>query len=58
MEKNDEEDSLVFEMIGCDVSFANALRRILIAEVPTVALETVYMWNNTSLIHDEVYLTD
>ena len=54
MEKNDEEDSLVFEMIGCDVSFANALRRILIAEVPTVALETVYMWNNTSLIHDEV----
>lgn len=45
---------MVFEIIGCDTSFANALRRILLAEVPTVALEYVYMWNNTSLIHDEV----
>jgi DNA-directed RNA polymerase I and III subunit RPAC1 len=26
----------------------------MIAEVPTMALEHVYMWNNTSLIHDEV----
>jgi DNA-directed RNA polymerase I and III subunit RPAC1 len=25
-----------------------------LAEVPTVAIETVYMWNNTSIIHDEV----
>eukprot|EP00934_Nitzschia_sp_Nitz4_P007495 Nitzschia sp. Nitz4//scaffold65_size103378//82391//86634//NITZ4_004480-RA/size103378-processed-gene-0.36-mRNA-1//1//CDS//3329556282//7485//frame0 len=48
------ENELVFEMIGCDTSFANALRRILLAEVPTVALESIYMWNNTSLIHDEV----
>lgn len=48
------QDELVFELIGCDTSFANALRRILLAEVPTVALEHVYMWNNTSLIHDEV----
>lgn len=49
-----KENELVFELIGCDTSFANALRRILLAEVPTVALEYVYMWNNTSLIHDEV----
>jgi len=49
-----DEHTLVFELIHCDVSFANALRRILIAEVPTVALENVYMWNNSSLIHDEV----
>eukprot|EP00531_Pseudo-nitzschia_arenysensis_P012666 CAMPEP_0116122262 /NCGR_PEP_ID=MMETSP0329-20121206/4122_1 /TAXON_ID=697910 /ORGANISM="Pseudo-nitzschia arenysensis, Strain B593" /LENGTH=383 /DNA_ID=CAMNT_0003616101 /DNA_START=111 /DNA_END=1262 /DNA_ORIENTATION=- len=49
-----KEDELVFEMIGCDTSFANALRRILLAEVPTVAIENVYMWNNTSIIHDEV----
>lgn len=49
-----EDDELVFELIGCDTSFANALRRILLAEVPTVALEYIYMWNNTSLIHDEV----
>lgn len=49
-----EGDELVFEMIGCDTSFANAMRRILLAEVPTVAIENVYMWNNTSIIHDEV----
>jgi len=47
-------NDLVFELIGCDTSFANALRRILLAEVPTVAIENVYMWNNTSIIHDEV----
>jgi DNA-directed RNA polymerase I and III subunit RPAC1 len=49
-----KENELVFELIGCDTSFANALRRILLAEIPTVALEHIYMWNNTSLIHDEV----
>mmetsp|Transcript_20449 Transcript_20449/g.19669 ORF Transcript_20449/g.19669 Transcript_20449/m.19669 type:complete len:410 (-) Transcript_20449:208-1437(-) len=47
-------DELVFEIKGVDVSFANALRRIMIAEVPTVAIEHVYMWNNTSIVHDEV----
>ena len=48
------ENDLVFEMVGIDASFANALRRILLADVPTVAIEHVYMWNNTSIIHDEV----
>lgn len=47
-------DELVFEMVGIDASFANALRRILLSDVPTVAIEHVYMWNNTSIIHDEV----
>lgn len=51
---SENETDLVFELIGVDTSFANALRRILLAEIPTVALEYVYMWNNTSLIHDEV----
>lgn len=48
------DNELVFEMIGVDVSFANALRRILISEVPTVAIETVFIWDNTSIVHDEV----
>ena len=47
-------DELVFEISGVDVSFANALRRIMIAEVPTVAIEHVYMNDNTSIVHDEV----
>lgn len=46
--------TLVFELINVDVSFANALRRIMIADVPTIAIEHVYMWNNTSVVHDEV----
>ena len=33
-------DELVFELLGVDVSFANALRRIMISEIPTMALET------------------
>lgn len=41
-------------MIGVDPSLANALRRITIAEVATVAIETVYVWNNTSIVQDEV----
>jgi DNA-directed RNA polymerases I and III subunit RPAC1 len=48
------DDHLVLEFINVDCSFVNALRRILLAEVPTVALENVYMWNNNSVVHDEV----
>lgn len=45
---------LEFDMIGIDPSIANALRRILIAEVPTIAIEHVFMIDNTSIIQDEV----
>ncbi|XP_057745793.1 uncharacterized protein LOC130963706 [Arachis stenosperma] len=41
-------------MIGIDPSLANAFQRILIAGVPTMAIERVYIANNTSLIQDEV----
>jgi DNA-directed RNA polymerase I and III subunit RPAC1 len=57
LEQNENDTELVFEMIGVDVSLANALRRIMIAEVPTMAIEHVYMWNNSSIIHDEGDLT-
>merc|ERR1712153_61836 len=36
------------------VSSANAFRRILLAEVPTMAIEKVLITDNTSIIHDEV----
>jgi DNA-directed RNA polymerases I and III subunit RPAC1 len=49
-----DEHTLVFEVIHVDTSFVNALRRILLSEVPTVALEYIYMWNNSSILHDEV----
>lgn len=43
-----------FDMVGVDPAIANAVRRILLAEVPTMAIETVSIWNNTSIIQDEV----
>lgn len=43
-----------FDLINIDTSIANAFRRIMIAEVPSVAAETVYIYNNTSVIQDEV----
>lgn len=48
------ESEIQFDMSGVDVSIANALRRIFIAEVPTIAIETVWMADNTSIIQDEV----
>jgi DNA-directed RNA polymerases I and III subunit RPAC1 len=45
---------LEFDLVGCDTSLANALRRIVISEVSTMAIETVFVMNNTSVIQDEV----
>lgn len=43
-----------FDLVGVDASIANAIRRTLMAEVPTVAIETVFVSDNTSIIVDEV----
>lgn len=43
-----------FSVIGIDASIANAIRRIIIAEIPTLAIETVFYDDNTSVIQDEV----
>ncbi|KAI9375484.1 DNA-directed RNA polymerase [Aspergillus egyptiacus] len=43
-----------FSLVGLDAAIANAFRRIVMAEVPTLAIETVYVHNNTSVIQDEV----
>lgn len=47
-------DEASFSLVGLDASIANAFRRILIAEVPTLAIETCYFNDNTSVIADEV----
>ncbi|KAJ9182500.1 hypothetical protein P3X46_006491 [Hevea brasiliensis] len=47
-------DDMEFDMIGIDAAIANAFRRILISELPTMAIEKVLIANNTSLIQDEV----
>ena len=43
-----------FSLIGVDAAIANAFRRILMAEVPTLAIEYVFIHDNTSVIQDEV----
>ncbi|KAJ4887381.1 RNA polymerase I subunit 43 [Raphanus sativus] len=45
---------LTFDMIGIDAAIANAFRRILLAELPTMAFEKVFIANNTSIVQDEV----
>ena len=52
--KSKTEEKIVFHASGIDAPIANALRRIVIAEVPTMAIETVNIYNNTSIIQDEV----
>mmetsp|Transcript_92681 Transcript_92681/g.193722 ORF Transcript_92681/g.193722 Transcript_92681/m.193722 type:complete len:369 (-) Transcript_92681:64-1170(-) len=42
-----------FELTGTDVSVANALRRVMLAEVPTMAIELVNIQENESVLFDE-----
>ncbi|KAJ8359586.1 hypothetical protein SKAU_G00161110 [Synaphobranchus kaupii] len=49
-----DESALEFDMVGIDAAIANAFRRILLAEVPTMAVEKVFIYNNTSIIQDEI----
>jgi len=51
--KKMDKDEIVFDLIGAEPPLANALRRIMIAEIPTIAIEKVTMWQNTSIIPDE-----
>ncbi|MEN2496961.1 MAG: DNA-directed RNA polymerase core subunit rpc40 [Marteilia pararefringens] len=47
-------EELVFDIKGVDASFVNALRRIMISNVPTVAPEKIHLFQNTSVIQDDV----
>ena len=42
-----------FVLSGTDISVANALRRVMIAEVPTIAIDLVEIENNTTVLNDE-----
>ncbi|XP_011139530.1 DNA-directed RNA polymerases I and III subunit RPAC1 [Harpegnathos saltator] len=50
----DKDNVLEFDMIGCSSALVNAFRRILLSEVPSMAIEKVYVINNTSVVQDEV----
>ena len=42
-----------FTLSSTDTSMANAIRRIIIAEVPTLAIDLVEYQDNTSVLVDE-----
>jgi len=51
--KSLNEEEIIFDLKGVEAPLANALRRIMISEIPTMAIEKVEMWQNTSVIPDE-----
>ncbi len=48
------EDSIKFLVEGIDVPFANALRRTILSEVPTFAVDEVEFFENDSALFDEI----
>ena len=42
-----------FLLEGTDVSVANALRRVILADVPSIAIELVEIESNTTVFNDE-----
>lgn len=48
-----EDDYIEFYLNNADLSFANSLRRVIIAEVPTMAIDMVNIRANTSPLFDE-----
>jgi len=52
LEKTD--NRIIFAVHGISTPFANALRRIMIAEVPTMAIDDVIIIENSSAINDEI----
>lgn len=51
---NKNETDMEFDLIGIQPAFANAFRRLMISEVPSMAIEKVIVINNTSLLQDEI----
>ncbi|GAB4838722.1 DNA-directed RNA polymerases II, IV and V subunit 3 [Ancistrocladus abbreviatus] len=47
------DDYMKFELRDTDSSMANALRRVMIAEVPTIAIDLVEIEVNSSVLNDE-----
>ena len=48
-----KDDMCKFVLSNTDTSVANALRRVMIAEVPTMAIDLVNIMENSSALQDE-----
>src|SRR5438445_7527458 len=49
-----EQDTLRFVLSGVKPAFANALRRIMLSEVPVMAIDDVMILENNSVMYDEI----
>jgi len=47
------DDEIEFVLTKTDVSMANALRRVMLSEVPTMAIDKVEIIANTTVLHDD-----
>lgn len=47
------EDMIKFTLTKTDASIANALRRVMLAEVPTMAIDKVEFIQNSTVLHDD-----
>jgi len=52
LEKNEEQLRLLIR--GVDVPYMNALRRLVLSEVPCMAIDEIVMLENSSILQDEV----
>jgi len=50
----EDENSIRFMLSGVTPAFANAIRRIIVSEVPTMAIDDVMVVENTSVMYDEI----
>ena len=48
-----QEQKVEFILENCEISLANSLRRILLAEIETIAIQNVKVYDNTSSLPDE-----
>lgn len=48
------EDTIKFLIEGVNTAFVNSLRRAMVAEVPTMTIEDIFYFDNSSLVPDEI----
>src|SRR5436853_5987486 len=49
-----EQETLRFALSDVSPAFANALRRIMISEIPVMAIDDVMILENNSVMYDEI----
>lgn len=54
LELNEEKKTVSFKLKDSNPAFANALRRILLMEIPVLAIDEVIILENTTLLYDEI----